>query len=49
MLSLSSLPSIRAEMIRRPRNGRTVRPTACRVARMYRTVGGLIAVYGGNP
>ena len=44
-----SFPSIRVETIQRPRNGRTVRPTACRVARTYRTVGELIAVYGGNP
>ncbi len=35
----NSLPSIRAEIIRRPRNARTVRPTACRAARMYRTFG----------
>ena len=32
-------PSIHAGMIRRPRNRRTVRPTAFRVAHMYRTIG----------
>ena len=48
-VDVNSLPSIHAEMIRRPRNDRTVRPTACRVARTYRTVGELVAVYGGNP